>query len=75
MVCPYCGQEMELGYIQCRDSVIWSTKKRAIAALPPLRSSYIVLGSGGGPFSGASVRAYHCDKCKKIEIDCNHTND
>lgn len=73
MKCPYCGEEMELGYIQCRDGVTWDTKKRMVAVLPSFRSHSIVLGSGGGPFSGASVSAYNCEKCKKIVIDYRYT--
>ena len=33
MKCPYCGEEMQLGCIQCRDGVYWSEKERVIAAL------------------------------------------
>ncbi|MEA5040334.1 MAG: PF20097 family protein [Clostridiaceae bacterium] len=69
MKCPYCDEEMQLGYIQCRDGVIWDTKKRIVAALPSIRSSSIALGSGDGPFSGSSVLAYNCENCKKIVID------
>ncbi|WP_242969897.1 PF20097 family protein [Butyricicoccus porcorum] len=32
MKCPYCGEEMQLGCIQCRDGVYWSEKERVIAA-------------------------------------------
>ncbi len=69
MNCPYCNTEMELGYIQCRDGVIWDRQKRTVAALPSFRNSAIVLGSGNGLFSGASVTAYNCKKCKKIVIE------
>lgn len=33
MECPYCGKEMTLGYIQCRDGVTWTLKKQLISAL------------------------------------------
>lgn len=69
MNCPYCGEEMRLGYIQGRDNVIWDTKKRMVAALPSLRNSAIFLGDEGGPFAGTSVSAYNCEKCKKIIIE------
>ena len=26
MLCPYCGEEMMRGYIQCRDEIWWSEK-------------------------------------------------
>lgn len=69
MKCPYCGAEMALGYIQCRDGVVWDTKKRLVAALASLRSTSIVLASGGGAFSGASALAYNCESCKKVIVD------
>ena len=31
MRCPYCGEEMQLGCIQCRDGVYWSEKEEFIA--------------------------------------------
>ena len=33
MSCPYCGKEMTLGYIQCRDGVQWTLKKQFVALL------------------------------------------
>ncbi len=73
MKCPYCGAEMELGYIQCRDGVIWDTKIRKVAAWaawPFVGKGSIHLGAdGAGPFSGTSVAAYNCNGCKKIIID------
>ena len=33
MKCPYCGKEMTLGYIQNREGVYWTEKKRKVAAL------------------------------------------
>ena len=67
--CPYCGEEMELGYIQCRDGVLWSEKKRIIAALPTLSRSIDLASDEGGVFSGYSTEAYNCIKCKKIIIE------
>ena len=68
--CPYCNEEMEPGYIQCRDSIFWNTKKRLIAALPPIGGTSINLASEeSGVFSGFATRAYNCTKCKKIIVD------
>ena len=67
--CPYCGNEMVKGYIQCRDGVYWSEKFRAIAAIPPFDKSATVLKSGSsGLFKGDAVEAYNCKKKKKIII-------
>lgn len=72
--CPYCNSELELGYIQCRDGITWSKKKRLVAALPSFNSSSVVLAKGGGMLSGSVVEAYCCKKCKKVIIDYNNLN-
>lgn len=67
--CPYCSEEMALGYIQCRDGVTWTKKQIPIAAFSSLSRSAVILASGGGPFSGAAAEAYNCEKCKIILIE------
>ena len=70
MKCPYCGNEMEKGYIQSRDGVVWRKKKSAVSALAALASDAILLGtSDGNPFGGNYVVVYHCADCKKFIID------
>lgn len=69
MQCPYCGEEMELGYIQCRDGVFWRKEMGLFAALPPSGSTSVSLATECGPFSGAAAEAFCCTKCKKIIID------
>ena len=71
MKCPYCGKEMVLGYIQGRDDVVWSERKRMVAALPSMNSNAIYLGENAekGPFSGTAVEAYRCVECKKLIVD------
>lgn len=75
MKCPYCDQEMTLGYIQSRDGVYWSSRKRFVAALPPLRSENIRLGSEDGPMSGAAAEVWLCRSCKKMVIDYADVHD
>lgn len=43
MKCPYCNEEMKTGYIQCRDGVYWSEKKRMVSALPPMNGEDVDL--------------------------------
>lgn len=69
MKCPYCNEEMEQGYIQCRGGVYWSNKKRAVSALPPVTGKSINLSEYNISLSGPYVIAYNCSKCKKIIID------
>lgn len=60
MKCPYCGKEMEQGYIQSRDGLGWSKKDRMLKVFAGLLAEI--------PF-GNSVDAWRCADCKKIVID------
>ncbi len=68
MKCPYCGSEMELGYIQCRDGVTWTPKKQPIAALSALGRGSITLANGAAD-NARAVYAYRCSHCRKVIID------
>ncbi len=68
MKCPYCGKEMTLGYIQCRDGVNWTLKKQPIAALSSLAINSQNLANGAG-LTSSVVYAYNCTECKKVIID------
>ena len=69
MHCPYCGEEMLPGYVQCRDGVYWSSKKRPVAALPIFGGDTLRLSDESTPFGGSLAAAYRCVKCRKIIID------
>ena len=68
MKCPYCQKEMELGYIQCRDGVIWTSKKVFAAALSSLGKDSLSLGNGAGR-NNTVVYAHKCADCKKVIIE------
>ena len=40
--CPYCGEEMVLGYIRSRDGVVWAKDPSGISSLPWLASGPMV---------------------------------
>ena len=72
MECPYCKQEMDLGFIQSRDGVYWVKTKRASSnALPPRRSKDVVPLNVGkvSYFNGGYAEAWLCRACKKVVID------
>lgn len=76
MKCPYCGQEMEKGLIQCRDGVSWQKKERLVAAVSGFSKDAVVLArSHGSILTGAAVIAHHCQPCKKIVIDYEQESD
>ena len=68
MKCPYCEKEMELGYIQCRDGVHWTSKKMFVAALSAFGKNSFPLENGAG-INNTAVYAYRCSECKKVIID------
>lgn len=61
--CPYCGGGMLPGYMQSRDGVCWSTKKKLVPALPGLANDELYLSD-----SSAAIEAYNCPKCRVILI-------
>ena len=68
MVCPYCGKEMQAGFIQCRDGVTWTPKKQPVASLSFLGKGAVSLENGAADNSHA-VYAYNCPECKKVVIE------
>ena len=68
MKCPFCGEEMVLGYIQCRDGLNWTPKKFPVAALSCFAPGRISLTSIPDQ-SSRTVLAHHCSQCKKVVID------
>ena len=68
MNCPYCGKEMEKGYIQSRDGLNWTAKKRLVAALSSLGQDSLSLKNDAAD-NNRTVYAYKCAACKKVIID------
>lgn len=63
MKCPYCGEEMVAGFIQCRDGMFWTPRKSLIASLSRFQKGALRLSEN------SSAVAYRCDRCKKILLD------
>ena len=69
MKCPYCGKEMTMGYIQNREGVYWTEKKRKVAALLAGGGNTIQLGDlTSNPFCMGETEAWNCQACKTIII-------
>lgn len=68
MKCPYCNNEMELGYIQCRDGVTWTPKKQLVSALSFLGKGGVSL-TNGATHNSQTVYAHRCGECEKVVID------
>ena len=63
MTCPYCGKEMEQGYIKSPQQLFWSKEKEL-----GIESGSIKLSQRfwNGFFNGFSVESCYCPDCKKI---------
>lgn len=68
MKCPYCQNEMQLGYIQCRDGVTWTPKKQLVAALSSLGTNAIALDNDKSSASSKTAHAYCCKECEMVII-------
>ncbi len=60
MQCPYCGNEMEKGYLQSRDGIGWGKKELLVKAFSELFSEKPL---------GTAVETYNCRRCKKLVIE------
>ena len=68
--CPYCGEEMVLGYIRSRDGVVWAKDPSGISSIPWLASGPMVsLAPGTGLSGNPGAAGYNCTKCKKLILD------
>lgn len=70
MNCPYCENEMIAGYICCRDGVFWTEEAPLVAALSGFSKNAVSLWDATTD-SERAVRAYNCDKCRKVIVDYN----
>lgn len=68
MKCPFCGVEMESGFVRCQDGVRWSPAKPPVAALAALMPNSIALGGHGSLASESTAIAHNCASCKMVVI-------
>ncbi len=68
MKCPYCNEEMKLGYIQCQDGVNWTPQKHFVAAFSIWGKDSVSL-KNGAEINSSTVYAHNCEHCKKVIID------
>ena len=59
MNCPYCGKEMELGYLMAKPPVLWSPDKDKLLLISDKDSEELV-----GGFFGERKAAFVCKTCR-----------
>jgi len=60
MMCPYCNQEMEAGYLKSSQFMRWGTERR-LGYLPDdvkLNKQPLI-----GFFEGFFTKSFHCKSC------------
>ena len=67
MKCPYCGEEMLSGYLNC-GLTIWSERKHKISLNPDDKETY-ALHLKTPMLSPHHIPGSCCPKCKKLIID------
>ena len=72
MTCPWCGGEMQAGWIPGKDIIKWwsgvPTAKDAWLGNGPGGGFHMTLDLEGGLFS-RYLTAWHCGKCRKLVLD------
>jgi len=63
MTCPYCGKEMEQGYIKSAQRLFWS-KEKELGFQPD--SIRLDPSFWTGFFNGFHAESHYCPDCKKI---------
>lgn len=63
MTCPYCGREMEQGYIKSSKQIFWGKEKELVMGE---ERTMLSQGFWDGFFHGFSVESFYCPDCKKI---------
>ena len=68
MKCPYCGDRMQMGFVQCRDGVYWTPRKQWVSTFAPLAHGAIPLGKDDKLMKNSKADAFHCGQCKAVII-------
>ena len=71
MNCPFCGQEMEQGFVQSGTRILWTKKIHKISLLPK-DGDVLLLKSVLRP---SAIPACICKVCKKIVMDYAEVSD
>ena len=65
MKCPTCKTEMEKGYLQLGNRMLWAKRKHKVSLHPDKDEVMLV----NNVMRGACFDAYICKQCRKITFD------
>ena len=67
MKCPFCGLEMQKGYVRSPRKIYFTTINYMLGGGPVENNNDIVLSRSN--FTAPKCPAYHCTRCKKVVIE------
>lgn len=67
-ICPWCGQEMEKGYLLSGQWIYWQRKRPKALSLSGHAADALVLNTEGGTFTSYRT-AWYCAGCQKMVLD------
>lgn len=66
MKCPFCGEEMEHGFVTSGVTLKWQLKKKKVTINPYPDEKNGEFVFSYNPFGGAAAEGELCRKCHKI---------
>ena len=75
MRCPYCNNEMQNGFVQCRDGVYWTPDKQWMSTFVPMAKGSVPIGTDDKWMPNGKAVAYHCVQCKMVIIPYEEHSD
>lgn len=69
MKCPFCGKNMDVGYIASSGDITWTPKGKKSHSIVNCLKPYEVCLSNTNYFGMTKLKTYRCAECKKVLID------
>ena len=74
MKCPFCGKEMESGFVSSGATIMWKIKRKRIPINPFLSEKKGEFVFAHNPFGGAAAAGTLCRSCNKIVLDLSQSD-
>lgn len=71
MNCPFCGEDMKIGYIADSGDITWTPRGKKQHSIINLPKSYEVCLVKTNYFGKTKLKTYRCSQCKILLIDEN----
>jgi len=66
MKCPFCGREMEAGFITSAQTILWGTQAPEAAAKNFWKKTEGEFTLDSHPFGAVKLAGHRCPTCRKI---------